>query len=686
MLTKELIDPKSIVVIGASNALNKPGGKVLFNLKDGNYKGDLFVVNPKEKEIQGIPSFNSVKDLPSTDLAIIAIAAKFCLESVEILASEKNTKGFIILSAGFSEENEEGKKLEQEITKVITAHGGSLIGPNCIGLLNQHYSGLFTSPIPKLTHDGCDLISGSGATAIFLLECSISKGLTFAGIYSVGNSAQIGVEEVLQHLDETYDPGTSAPVKLIYIETVKKPALFLKHTSSLIRKGCKIAAIKSGSSVAGSRAASSHTGALATSDIFVSALFKKAGIVRCYSKEELITVGSVMLHKKLTGKNIAVITHAGGPAVMLTDSLSNGGLNVPSLEGPKADLLLKKLIPGSSVANPIDFLATGSAEQFSEIIEFCEAECPDIDAMIVIYGNPGLSSVHDAYEVLNDKMHVCKKPIYPVLPSLINASAEIQEFVSFGHINFTDEVVLGNALCKIFNTPEPEFEVEPAFKVDELAIRRIIEEASDGYLEPKHLQGLLDAAGICRATEYVATDKEAALKAFVEMNGPIVMKVVGPVHKTDVGGVVLNVNSKEQLGAEFDRMMQIKDTHAVLLQPMLSGIELYTGAKKEPQFGHLILCGLGGVFIEVLKDISYGLAPLSIKTAQGMVQSLKAYDLIKGVRGQKGVNEELFVEMIVRLGELLRYAPEIEELDLNPLLGTPTQVIAVDARIKVKKL
>ena len=686
MLTKELIDPKSIVVIGASNALNKPGGKVLFNLKDGNYKGDLFVVNPKEKEIQGIPSFNSVKDLPSTDLAIIAIAAKFCLESVEILASEKNTKGFIILSAGFSEENEEGKKLEQEITKVITAHGGSLIGPNCIGLLNQHYSGLFTSPIPKLTHDGCDLISGSGATAIFLLECSISKGLTFAGIYSVGNSAQIGVEEVLQQLDETYDPGTSAPVKLIYIETVKKPALFLKHTSSLIRKGCKIAAIKSGSSVAGSRAASSHTGALATSDIFVSALFKKAGIVRCYSKEELITVGSVMLHKKLTGKNIAVITHAGGPAVMLTDSLSNGGLNVPSLEGPKADLLLKKLIPGSSVANPIDFLATGSAEQFSEIIEFCEAECPDIDAMIVIYGNPGLSSVHDAYEVLNDKMHVCKKPIYPVLPSLINASAEIQEFVSFGHINFTDEVVLGNALCKIFNTPEPEFEVEPAFKVDELAIRRIIEEASDGYLEPKHLQGLLDAAGICRATEYVATDKEAALKAFVEMNGPIVMKVVGPVHKTDVGGVVLNVNSKEQLGAEFDRMMQIKDTHAVLLQPMLSGIELYIGAKKEPQFGHLILCGLGGVFIEVLKDISYGLAPLSIKTAQGMVQSLKAYDLIKGVRGQKGVNEELFVEMIVRLGELLRYAPEIEELDLNPLLGTPTQVIAVDARIKVKKL
>jgi len=686
MLTKELIDPKSIVVIGASNALNKPGGKVLFNLKDGNYKGDLYVVHPREKEIQGIPSFNSVKDLPSTDLAIIAIAAKFCLESVEILASEKNTKGFIILSAGFSEENEEGKKLEQEITKVITAHGGSLIGPNCIGLLNQHYSGLFTSPIPKLTHDGCDLISGSGATAIFLLECSISKGLTFAGIYSVGNSAQIGVEEVLQHLDETYDPGTSAPVKLIYIETVKKPALFLKHTSSLIRKGCKIAAIKSGSSVAGSRAASSHTGALATSDIFVSALFKKAGIVRCYSKEELITVGSVMLHKKLTGKNIAVITHAGGPAVMLTDSLSNGGLNVPSLEGPKADLLLKKLIPGSSVANPIDFLATGTAEQFSEIIEFCEAECPDIDAMIVIYGNPGLSSVHDAYEVLNDKMHVCKKPIYPVLPSLINASAEIQEFVSFGHINFTDEVVLGNALCKIFNTPEPEFEVEPAFKVDELAIRRIIEEAKDGYLEPKHLQGLLDAAGICRATEYVATDKEAALKAFVEMNGPIVMKVVGPVHKTDVGGVVLNVNSKEQLGAEFDRMMQIKDTHAVLLQPMLSGIELYTGAKKEPQFGHLILCGLGGVFIEVLKDISYGLAPLSIKTAQGMVQSLKAYDLIKGVRGQKGVNEELFVEMIVRLGELLRYAPEIEELDLNPLLGTPTQVIAVDARIKVKKL
>ncbi len=221
---------------------------------------------------------------------------------------------------------------------------------------------MFTLPIPELTPKGCDFISGSGATAAFIMESAILKGIKFANVFSVGNSAQTGVEDVLAYLDESFDPETSSRIKLLYVETIKDPDSLLEHASSLIRKGCKIAAIKAGASEAGNRAASSHTGAIASLDLAVEALFRKAGIVRCFGREELTTVAGVFMHKPLQGRNIAIITHAGGPAVLLTDALCAGGLEIPRIQGPAAEELLEELLPGSSVANPIDFLATGTAE------------------------------------------------------------------------------------------------------------------------------------------------------------------------------------------------------------------------------------------------------------------------------------------------------------------------------------
>lgn len=685
MITEQLLNPKSIVVIGGSNSISKPGGRVLMNLKDGHFKGTIHVVNPKEPLVQGIKAIADVKELPSVDLAIIAIAAKYCEETVSILAKQKNTKAFIILSAGFSEESKEGAEIEKKIVAIINSVNGSLIGPNCIGFLNSNYSGVFTLPIPKLNPQGCDFISGSGATAVFIINSGMLKGLTFSSVYSVGNSAQMGVEEVLQYMDESFDPIKSSKVKILYIENVKKPALLLKHASSLIRKGCRIAAVKAGSSDAGSRAASSHTGALASPDVAVDALFRKAGIVRCYSREELTTVASVFMHKEVKGKNIAVITHAGGPAVMLTDALSNGGFEVPHLEGPKAIALLENLFPGSSVANPIDFLATGTAEQLGKIIDACENDFDQIDAMAVIFGNPGLFEIFDVYRLLNEKMNTCKKPIFPILPSTIVAEKETNEFLSNGRINFPDEVLLGNAITKIFYTPKPAPEKIALPKIDEKKIREIIINASNGYLSPIEVQSLLDAAGIPRAGEAVVKSKEEAVQSVQQLGFPIVMKVVGPVHKSDVGGVVLNVKDKETLASEFDRMIKIKDTTAILLQPMLSGTELFAGAKKEEKFGHMVLCGLGGIFIEVLKDVNSGLAPLTKEEAIRMIRSLKSYGIIKGARGQEGVNEELFAEIVLRLAALVTIAPEIFEMDLNPLLGKKDKVVAVDARIRIEK-
>jgi len=683
MINQQLLNPKSIVIVGGSNDISKPGGKILKNILDGGYKGKLSVFNLKETEVQGVVSYQNLGDLPEVDLAVIAIAARFVPDTVEFLSQKKGAKAFIVLSAGFSEESEAGAQLENKLVDIVNNVGGALIGPNCVGILTPQHHSIFTYPIPKLDPNGCDFISGSGATACFIMEAGIPKGLTFANVFSVGNSAQMGVEEVLQYLDESYEHGISAPVKLLYIENIDKPRLLLKHASSLIKKGCKIAAIKAGSSDAGSRAASSHTGALASSDVAVDALFRKAGIVRCYGREDLISVASVFMHKELKGNNIAIITHAGGPAVMLTDALSEGGLEVPAIQNTKCPELLALLHPGSSVANPIDFLATGTAGQLGIIIDYVDQHFHEIDGMVVVFGTPGLSPVHDVYQLLDKKMQSCRKPIFPVLPSTLTAKEEVDAFIQLGRINFPDEVLLGRALSKVYSSPKPSLYNDELPNIDITTIRQIITNEPQGYLSPEKVQAILDAAGIPRVAETVATCKDEALKAATTVGFPLVMKVVGPVHKSDVGGVVLNVKSLEAVEQEFERMMQIPETTSVLLQPMLSGVELFAGIKREEGFGHLILCGMGGIFIEVLKDVNTTLSPVSQKEAQEMITTLRSYKIIKGYRGKDGVCENTFANIVMRLSALAEAAPEIFEMDLNPLLGSPDGIIAVDARIRI---
>ena len=473
---------------------------------------------------------------------------------------------------------------------------------------------------------------------------------------------------------------------MLYIEQIKNPDKLLYHASSLIRKGCHIAAIKAGSTDVGKRAASSHTGAIANSDSAVEALFRKAGIVRCFSREELTTVASIFTLKEVKGKNCAIITHAGGPAVMLADALEKGRLNVPKLDGPLAAELKSKLYPGAAVGNPIDIIGTGTPEHLATAIDFCENRFEDIDLMMVIFGSPGLVKLYDTYEVLHKKMEECKKPIFPILPSINTAGAEVAAFLAKGHVNFADEVTLGTALSRIMNAPRPANNEIELFGVDVPRIRRIIDSIpADGYIAPHYVQALLRSAGIPIVEEFVSDNKEEVL-AFARRTGfPVVAKVVGPVHKSDVGGVVLNIKSEQHLALEFDRMMQIPEASAIMVQPMLKGTELFIGAKYEEKFGHVVLCGLGGIFVEVLKDISSGLAPLSYEEAYSMIHSLRAYKIIKGTRGQKGVNEDKFAEIIVRLSTLLRFATEIKEMDINPLLATEKQVIAVDARIRIEK-
>ena len=690
MINPKLLNPQSIVICGASSDIHKPGGKSLKNLLESPFKGQIYAVNPKETEVQGVKCYAKVDDLPQVDCAILCIAAKFCAQTVDVLAKEKGCRGFIIVSAGFSEESHEGALVEQHIVDTINSVGGSLIGPNCTGFLNVNYAGCFDTPIPSLDPHGVDFITGSGATAVFIKEYGISNGLKFNSVWAVGNSAQLGIEDVLEHLDETFDPEKSSRVIMLYMEKIGDPQRLLKHSRSLINKGCHIAAIKSGGSAAGSRAASSHTGALATNDAAVDALFQKAGIVRCHNRQELTTVCGVFMHPEIKGKRCAVITHAGGPAVMLTDVLSNGGMEVPSLKDhPASPALLAKLFGGSSVGNPIDFLATGTAEQLGYIIDTVENEYDEIDFSVVIFGSPGLFSNKEVYDLLDEKMKTCKKPIFPVLPSIINVKDEINDFIAKGRINFPEECVLGNAICKVYNTPKPQPEHVELPQIDVARIRATVDRCKDGYMEIADYNELLDAAGISRKKSVEVSQKEDAL-AFAKEVGcskevPLVMKVVGPLHKSDVGGVTLNVKDLDTVSKEFDRLMAIKDTYAVEMYPMLDGTDVYIGAIRDDKFGHQIFFGLGGIFIEVLKDVQSALAPITAAEAKDMLTKLRGYKILQGVRGQEPVNIDLYADQVARVSALVQAAPEIAEMDLNPLLGNPRYVTAVDARIRLEK-
>ncbi len=613
MINQELINPQSIVVVGGSNNVHKPGGRIVRNLIEGKYRGELYTVNQKgEGDIQGVKNFKDARDIPEVELAILSIPAAACPAMVEILAKEKKVKAFIVISAGFGEETKAGAVLEEQLLKIVEETETALIGPNCIGIMNMNYHGVFTQPVPEFHSEGVDFISSSGGTALFIIESALMKGLRFSSVWSVGNSKQNGVEDVLEYMDLNFDPLRDSKIKMLYVEQIKDPDKMLYHASSLIKKGCKIAAIKAGSSDSGKRAASSHTAAIASSDSAVEALLRKAGIVRCYSREELTTVAGIFTLKEAKGKNCAIITQAGGPAVMLADALSKGQINVPLLEGEKVEELKTKLLPGAAVGNPIDLIGTGTPEHLATAIDYCEKHFDNINLMMVIFGSPGLVKVYDAYEVLHKKMEECSKPIFPVLPSIVTAGPEVKSFVRKGHVNFSDEVTLGTALSRVLNTPTPASSDVQLYGVDVPEVRKKIDYLNySGFLSPQDVRSLLSLARIPLVNELVTGDLDA-LKAFAQKTGyPVVLKVVGPVHKTDIGGVALNVRTSEHLQVEYERMMKIPEVTALLIQPMLKGQELYIGANYEDRFGHVVFCGLGGIFVEILKDVSCGLAPLS---------------------------------------------------------------------------
>ncbi len=674
MFNSALTHPKSIAVIGASNNPGKPGGQLLINLINGGFKGQLYPVNPKESSIQGLHCYNSIDELPQTDMAIIAIPANYCVETVEKMATTKNTKAFIIPSAGFAESGEEGKILEQRLHELAEKYKLAIVGPNCIGVLNSRYKAVFVSPYPILVKNGVDFVSASGAFAVFVFELAGKLGLRFGEIYSVGNSVDISVEQVLQHWDEQYTENKAGKVKLVYVEQIRQPELFFMHVFNLRKKGCHVLVIKPGDSDSGARAALSHTGALAGDHDACDYLIRKAGAIRCLSREEFVYLANILSQRELRGNKLAIITHAGGPAVLLCDQLQKNGYTVPELDAASQKKLAGILHHGSSITNPIDILATGSKEQLASVMDLCY-QLDYIDGIIVIYGKTGLDNLYEIFNLLHEKIELYNKPVYPILPSVFTGEAEIKHFTSFGHACYSDEAELANGLGLLKNKPEifnPEIYI-PKPTEREFPVQKVLSDEA--------VKEILVACNIPYVTSTIVKNETELDQVCTDLKFPVVAKVSGILHKTEHGGVIKDIKNELELHIAFWELIRIKDSKGVMIQEMLSGMELFLGGKKHKGIGYSVHAGLGGIFVELLHDRISTLAPVSYEEALYLLNNLKTQQLFSGFRNQAPISKDSFARLLVNFSGIFIQHPEIAEIDLNPLIANGEKITVVDARI-----
>ncbi len=681
-MLERLLNPACVAVIGGSDDTSKPGGRILANILARGYAGRLFAVNPKSDMVQGVPAVKSVPELPEVpDLAYIAIPSKFVRQSLTELA-EKGVKAVVVLSAGFGEQSAEGKAEEERLKAIADESGMIVLGPNCLGVMSCRLAGKFAGILPLMAAGGADFLSGSGATVDYLAEQATKRGLAFNSFLTVGNSAQTGVTDLLGLFDQAQGPGSS-PVKLLYMETVNDPKRLLAHARSLAAKGCTLAGIKAGTTEAGNRAAASHTGALVSSDTAVQALFDKAGIIRVASRIELVDLACALTLAKgrLDGRRVAIVTDAGGPGVMLADELNRQGLEVPALKPLTRALLAEALPPSAGTANPVDCLPSRTAAQFARVFEILAAEEADnLDYIMVVVGDSGLSDNWAIYQEVIKAMDRLPLPVFPSFCTAVSSAKPLADFTAAGKCYFEDEVAMAKAIGRIVNRPASAEPVPGLPGYDRPRLAEILA-GKTGILDPDTVASVLDAAGIRTPGQRVLDAKADLPELTSTLPFPWVMKVVGPLHKTDVGGVKVGIADLAAAAETYDAMMAIPGASGVLVQQMVRGTEVIIGAKREEPFGHLVAFGLGGIYAEALKDIQFRLAPLAVAEALDMIDAIAAAPIVKGVRGEPGMDLKLLADQLVRVGLLATDFPQIAEMDLNPVKGTGTALYAVDARI-----
>lgn len=695
-----LFSPQSIAVIGASTKTGSVGYTLTENLLKNGYSGKVYPVNPKTDTLFDLPCYKSVSDIPNTiDLAIIIVPAAL-VPVVLREAGEKNIRAAVIVSSGFKETGETGKVLEEEVIAIAQEFDIALLGPNCLGFLHPK-AGLNASFAKRMPHPGSiAFFSQSGALCTALLDLTADT-LDFSHFVSIGNKAVIGENELLRYFAKDENTKTIG----FYTEGLTEGIALVEIGRAILAKGVAkpIIALKSGTTSAGVSASSSHTGALAGNDAAYQALFKQARIIRAKSLKELTNLLAAFSHNPLPENNrLAIITNAGGLGVLATDTAIQSGLEIAALSKNTLEKLKSVLPQAASVHNPIDVLGDALADRYLAALEIV-ANDDQVDMLLVIVTPQTMTQAKETAEAIVSVKKHSSKPVIAVFAgkeSLADGFAVLQKNnVTTVTYPETGAIALG-ALAQmaawrkqISATP---FALEDMDREKALAVLNTAKDAGRFTLSEMEAGEVLRAYGFPFLESCTIKTKEEALAAAKKINKKVVLKVISPdiIHKSDVGGVLLDIDPQDVEGAYEKLMAQVKErapeahlTGALVMEmAQTGGQEIILGLKKEPGLGTIVLVGLGGIFVETFKDTSLRFAPLTIEDAREMLRELKAFPLLSGTRGQAGIHLETLIAMIGRLSQLAIDFPEIAELDINPVLAfsEAKDFRVLDARIRLE--
>lgn len=694
---KLFFNPRAVAVIGASRKRGTIGGEIFHNLLSYGFQGPVYPVNPTSDLVQSVPAYASVEAIQGpVDLAVIVVPAAYVVEAAAA-CGRKGVKALVVISAGFSETGKEGQASQVELLRVCREAGMRLIGPNCMGIANTDLSvrldATFAPTEPPRGRVGFSSQSGALGLAIMLYANSLGLGLsTFV---SVGNKADISGNDLLRY----WESDENTDVILLYLESFGNPKKFSQIARRVGRKK-PIVVVKSGRSTAGARATSSHTGALiAASDVTVDALFRQAGVIRTDTLAELFDVASLLASQPLPpGNRVGIITNAGGPGILCADTCEARGLEVPVLSEDIQARLREFLLPGASASNPVDMIASASPEHYGRAIEAVLAD-PNIDALIVIFTPPLVTNAEDvARSIVEAVDRTAKdKPILAVFLSPNAAPAELR--LSNPHIpSFAFPETAAIALARAARYRDWREQPEswpPAFedlRRDEAAA--IVATAllrGDGWLTADEIEKLFSCYGLPLIEQKIVGGPDEAGEVAEQFASEVALKVIAPdvIHKTEAGGVHLHLRGADQVRDAANEMK--KQLHAraqaptgFLVQRMAeAGVEMIVGVVHDPQFGPVVACGAGGVQVELLRDVSVRLTPLSKADASEMIRSLKTYPLLTGFRGAKACDVAALEEALLRVSAMVEDIPQIAELDLNPFVVHETGAAILDARVRV---
>ena len=694
---KLFFNPCAIAVIGASRERRTIGGEVFHNLLRYGFKGPVYPVNPNAEVVQSVLAYPSIEAIPGpVDLAIIVVPAPEVV-GVAAACGRKEVKALVVISEGFSETGADGQGRQRELLNVCRAAGMRLIGPNCMGIANTDpevsLDATFAPAIPPFGRVGFS--SQSGALGLAIMEYANSLGLGISTFVSVGNKADISGNDLLRYWE--CDDGTD--VILLYLESFGNPRKFSEIARRVGRKK-PIVVVKSGRSQAGARATSSHTGALiAASDVTVDALFRQAGVIRTDTLAELFDVASLLANQPLPrGNRVGIITNAGGPGILCADACEARGLDVPVLNEESQTALHKFLKPGASATNPVDMIASASAEDYRHAVEILSGD-KNIDALIVIFIPPLVTRPADVASSLVQAIEQSdkSKPVLAVFLSAQGAPEQMRsEKTKIPCFDFPETAAIALARAARYHEWREQPESAPpnleSIRRDEAA--GIVASAlghGDGWLSPVETQELLRCYGLPLVEQRIVRTADDAAQAAGELKGKVALKAFAPslIHKTEAGAVQLNLEGYEEVkAAALDMTRRLSDhnnkLHGFVVQRMApKGVEMLVGVVHDPQFGPVVACGAGGVQVELLRDVSVRLTPLSHEDASQMIHSLKTFPLLNGFRGGAVYDVAALEEGLLRVSAMVEDLPQIAELDLNPFVVHPQGATILDARIRV---